>query len=131
MVAAEVATLLQEAGFGALGETIFQSFPDMPDDATTVAEYPGGPPVHVRGRTLPAYEQPRVQVLTRSPSYRVARTRAERIYRLLDGFSGTVQGVGYGRIAAVQSPFFLGQDDRARHMIVTNFSVIKELSPIA
>lgn len=130
MVAEEVATFLQEQGYGTLGTNIFLTFPNLPDDAISVSEYPGEPPVHVRGRKEPSMERPRVQVLVRSKSYRTARARAERIFRLLNGYSGPVSGVGYALISAVQSPFFLSQDEGGRYRIVANYSVLKELSPV-
>ena len=117
---------------GVSGSDLFRSLlPATPDDAVALFEYPGEPTMHVKGRHGPVHELPRFQVLVRSKGYAAAREKAERVHRLLDGFSGELSGVGYGRITALQSPFFLSRDDSGRPRIVCNYRVIKEPSPLS
>jgi hypothetical protein len=107
------------------------SLPGTPDDAFALYEYGGEAPQHVKDEQAPVFETPRFQVITRSKSYMTARVKAERIYQLLAGYSGQIEGVRYARITALQSPFFLDRDDAGRARFVTNYAVRKELSPLA
>lgn len=109
------------------------ALPETPSDAFTIWEYPGQPPMHVKGQRAPVMEIPRFQIITRSASYATARAKAERIYRLLAGFSGKLSGVTYERITALQPPAFLDRDSAtpARARFVTNYEAKKELSPLA
>ncbi len=146
MLLDEVGAHLQANGFGTIGADLFiggllpapgkinpsdPNSPTIPVDATALYENPGEPPVHVKGRQRPACELPRFQVLVRSNSYQRARERAERIYRLLDGYSGKIEGVDYGLIRALPSPFLLSRDEGGRPRIATNYRVIKEPSPLS
>jgi len=127
MILEEVAAYLQAEGMGNAG---LGSLPNTPDDAYALFEYGGSAPMHVKQLQAPILEYPRFQVITRSKSYSTARLKAERIYRLLTGYSGLMGGVEYSRVKALQSPFFLDRDDAGRARFVCNYSVIKELSPI-
>lgn len=136
MILTEISTLLETYGVGTPGVDLFEGFlpppsssPAIPEDAVALYEYPGEPPLHVKGRKAPVHELPRFQVLTRSKFYAAARTKAEEIYRILDGFSGEIEGTGYGRITALQSPFFLSRDDGNRTLIACNYTTMKALSP--
>ena len=110
------------AGLGAL--------PSTPDDAFALWEYGGQPPLHVKQSQSIIMEYPRFQLITRSKSYPTARLKAEYIYRLLTGFRGELSGVGYCRIHAMQSPYFMDRDDVARARFVCNFEAYKAPSPI-
>ena len=128
MILEEIESYLDAQGHSSAG---FGALPATPDDAFALYEYPGQPPVYVKNRSLPVYERPRFQVITRSTRYIDARLKAEQIFRLLIGFRGTLGGVDYQRITAIQSPFFLDRDDRHRPRFVCNYEVEKELSPIS
>ena len=131
MILEEVRNLLVAHAAGVSGQTLFRSaLPATPDDVVALYETASEPPMHVRGDTDVAIEFPRVQVISRSKSYDAARYKAEAIYRALDGFSGSLNGVGYGWIHALQSPTFLSRDDMGRVLIVCNYRVLKELSPL-
>lgn len=74
------------------------------------------------------YEQPRLQVLSRSTKYTTARSRAQTIYTMLDGYSGTLPtatGPNYLSISAVQAPFSVGRDKNDRHVVSVNFAIMK------
>lgn len=131
MTLEEIVGFLQENGLGVAGQSIFfAGLPEIPDDATSCWEYGGSAPAHVKGQQAPILEYPRVQILVRAKGYSEARTQAERIYRLLDGFSGVLGGVAYAQIRANQQPAFMDRDDKGRARIVANYSITKELSPL-
>lgn len=74
-----------------------------------------------------AYEQPTIQVLSRSTSYQTARNNAGNIYDLLDGLSNTTMtGVTYLSIEAAQPPFSIGRDENNRHRVSVNFNIRKQ-----
>lgn len=138
MILTEISTLLETYGVGTPGVDLFEGFlpppsssPAIPEDAVALYEYAGEPPLHVKDRKAPVHELPRVQVVTRSKSYAAARTKAEEVYRLLSGYSGEIGGTGYGRITALQAPFFLSRDDGNRTLIVCNYRVLKGLSSLS
>ncbi len=106
------------------------NLPATPDDAFALWEYGGEQGQHVKDQKAPAIEKPRIQVIVRSKSYDTARLKAERIYRLLDGFSGSLVGVEYFDMRALQPPYFLDRDDLTRVRFVWNMKVKKELSPL-
>ncbi len=107
------------------------NLPGTPDDAFACWEYGGEQGQHVKDQSAPTIEKPRVQVIVRSKSYDTARLKAEQIYRLLDGFSGSLVGVEYFDMRALQPPYMMDRDDLARVRFVWNMKVKKELSPLA
>lgn len=132
MILEEIGAYLQANGEGVVNTTLFFSgLPDSPDLAASFWEYGGEAPAHVKDQAGAVYEIPRFQVITRAKNYSQARAWAERIYRLLDGFSGGIEGVHYASIRALQSPFFLDRDEKNRPRIVCNYQVRKELSPLS
>ena len=106
------------------------NLPGTPDDAFACWEYGGSEGEHVKGQAAPTIEKPRIQVIVRSKFYDTARLKAERIYRLLNGFSGSLGGVAYFDIRALQPPYYLDRDDLNRVRFVWNMKVKKELSPL-
>jgi hypothetical protein len=127
MILEEVSSYLSTNGHPSAG---LGSLPNTPDDAFALYEYGGSAPMLVKRVQAPVLEYPRFQVITRSKSYATARIKAERIYRLLAGYSGLMGGVGYSRVKALQSPFFLDRDDAGRARFVCNYEATKELSPL-
>lgn len=131
MISEEIAAYIEANGEGSVNtDLFFAGLPDLPDSATAIWEYGGEQPLHVKDRAGPVREFPRFQIIVRAKSYTVAREKAERIYRLLDGFKGELDGVGYASVRALQSPFFLGRDDKNRTQIVCNYQAAKELSSL-
>jgi len=76
-----------------------------------------------------AYEQPGLQILSRSTSYKTARDNANVAYQILDGLSGllpTATGTRYLSIDAAQAPFFIGRDGNDRPLFSVNFNIRKD-----
>ena len=78
------------------------------------------------GGTSVAFEQPGLQILSRSTSYITARDNAVLAHQVLDGFSGTLSGVRYLSIEAAQTPFLIGRDDNDRVLFSVNFNIMKD-----
>jgi hypothetical protein len=79
------------------------------------------------GTAAVVWERPNLQLLSRSTSYQTARTRAETVYRLLDGLGDvTMSGTRYVAIDAVAPPFSAGRDQNQRFLVSVNFNVQKE-----
>jgi len=76
-----------------------------------------------------AFEQPGLQILSRSTSYKTARDNAYLAYQALDGFTGllpTATGIQYQSIDAAHAPFFIGRDSNDRPMFSVNFNIRKD-----
>ena len=140
MLGDEIATYLAGAGLGlslssTSGGIVFgvPFPPEAPDTACCVIEYGGGPPLDAFGASLsaPVYEQPRFQVLCRDRSDNAATCRAlaNSIYKALRHFSGTIGGVSYGFIQAVQPVAFLKFDENNRPYYYSEFDCRKQESP--
>jgi hypothetical protein len=125
-LAAQSTALTVRSGSG--GNLSISHMPDSPDTAVTIYETPGASPIYVMSTSgssaLRAFEQPRVQVISRSSSYQTARTNADTVFDILDGYVGTLPtatGTSYLQITAVQSPFSLGRDENGRYEISCNY----------
>ena len=119
------------------GTNLFKGYEpaNAPDTSTFLHEHAGPPPEFVFSSSTPAWEQPRLQVVNRSTDYQTAMNNAQAHYKLLIGQVNTIlkpsssaTGVTYLNIEAVQSPFYLGQDDNARHRYGCNYETMKPLS---
>ncbi len=74
------------------------------------------------------YEQPNLQLLSRSTTYTKARSVAETVYTTLNGLgTTTMSGTRYLDFEAIQSPFSIGRDSQERHLVSVNFRVRKEV----
>lgn len=106
-----------------LGTRTFLNYlPEQPNRAHSVTETGGLAPTHVFGSTSAAWENARVQILTRSTSSVTARADIEAAFTILDGVQNqTVNGSTFLRIAAVQSPFLVNRDERGRVIFSCNF----------
>lgn len=106
----------------------------VPDTVVVLYETGGVGTVHTlstSGLAARQYEQPALQVLSRSTAYQTARNRAEAAFRLLDGYTGglpTSTGTTYLSVAAQQSPFSVGRDSNQRYLVSTNYLIRKESS---
>lgn len=105
-------------------------FPGTQDDAIALIEGPGDPPLDQMGATVGSVvaEAPSLVVQVRSSSYAVARTKAEAIWSKLHKYVGTLGSTRYLWIAARQSPFPVGRDDRDCWILGCNYDVMKERS---
>lgn len=113
-----------------LGTNLFRGFrPDRPNELAVVVETIGLRPAHVFAAAAPAFEEPRIQVITRSTDYDTARADAQTIFELLDQtVETTLSGVRYLSIDAVSSPFLLSRDEEERVLIACNYSLRKEVT---
>lgn len=76
-----------------------------------------------------ACEWPRVQVLCRDTTYQGARQLAENVRRVFDHLPRRlVNGTEYKWGAALQPPFYLGDDDNNRRYIACNYEFGKAAS---
>ena len=106
-------------------------FPEQSQaQAVCLIEYPGSEPDHAAGPSLtaPLFELPRFQIVCRDieSNALTCRALAESIYQSLDGLADTTLGSArYLLIKAVQSPFYLSQDDNSRHRVVCNYEATK------
>lgn len=130
MLLDEVSTYLEASGMGTRGTDLFASLPSKPDDVVAVREYAGSASRYVKQLRAPVEERPRFQVVARSKDPFAARERAERIYQLLDNFSGVLSGVTYSSIRALQPPFPMPLDENQRTEVVCNYEATKAQSPL-
>lgn len=109
---------------------IYKGFrPPNPDIVIALYETGGQAPVRAMGAaTGNAVEvRPGLQVVVRAGEYDydIARKKASDIYGVLDNFAGTINGIGYRWIAAMQEPFQMGRDEQERPLLACNYSVAK------
>jgi hypothetical protein len=137
MLLDEVAKHLQLNSIGTVGTNIFKSYsPNLPDTLLCVYETGGFRPQDSFGSTCEAvWENPRIQIVSRSTDYEVARNKAEDAYRVLIRVTNEVlkasssdAGTFYLRINAIQSPFRMGVDENSRNLVACNFDVMKSFS---
>jgi hypothetical protein len=137
MILDELAKYLQDNGIGTVGTNIFKSYsPNKPDSALIIYETGGDRPQDTFGSTnVAAWENPRIQIVSRSTEYQTARNTAEDAYKTLIGIANQTikanvadSGSFYLRVSAMQSPFRLGIDQNSRNLVACNFDVMKTLS---
>lgn len=133
MILSDVRAILTSGG---IGWRVFEnqapagtSTVPAPNEMIVLYEYPGAPPLHVKGMASPAQRTPRLQVvcfskiLPGSNSFGIARAKAEEVFGLLAGYSGVVNGTRYASIRALGEPSPLPNDgDRVR--VSTNFEAV-------
>ena len=127
----EIAQYLADNAIGTQATDLFVgSLPATPGDAIAVLESGGLPPEGSFGAaTASLFERPRIQIIVRWSDYEAARNKIEAIFKLLEKVSHTSLGTTrYLRIAAVQSPMFIGRDGTDRFLLSCNFQITKELS---
>ncbi len=114
-----------------LGTNLFLGrLPDTPDTFVALFETGGLTPAETMGgSTLPAYTQPRCQILVRAADYASASSLAEDCFKkvtLID--NEALSGVRYLRAAGVQSPFYLERDGQERVVFVCNYQTQRVLT---
>jgi hypothetical protein len=137
MMVDEIGFYIQSQGFGTLGTNLFKSFmPSNPFTLVGVYEYPGSRNQFVFGSTsAPAWERPRLQIVSRSTSYATAMKKLQGIYKSLELVSNKTlaptslaTGCLYIRIQPISAPFTMGLDYHELLRVAVNFDVMKELS---
>ena len=137
MVLEELALLLQTAGIGMSGSTLFKHA--LPADGPVAAqalpqvaliEIGGLAPVRTLEMPPSRYEQPVVSVVTRGAphGYQAARQKAQDAWEVLDGVANqTLSGVRYLWIQALRSPFWVRDDPLGRPIIVFDIRIARAL----
>ena len=132
MILDDIAIHLEDNSTLVLGVDLTLAFmPENPNTVTTIYETGGVGPLNAfsTGGGTRVYEQPSIQIVTRSTSYETARNIQETVFTVLDGVNNqTVPSTGsvhYGSIDAVQSPFLINRDSNNRFKVGVNFDVLK------
>ena len=128
MILDELAAVLQAAGVGISGSTLFKHALPAPGPIVETAapqialiEVAGLAPVRSHDLPPARYEQPVVSIVTRGAprGYAAARQKAQEAWEVLDGIGNQpLSGVMYLWIQAVRSPHWIRDDDLARALIV-------------
>ena len=127
-VAQDITVFLAQKGFGVVGTNLFETeLPaGLPDDAASVREYPGGPPLHTKTSGAgPAFRYPRFSLTCRSKSARAAQSRCEDGVGHLAGLSGIINGTSYSSIRAAREPAPVGRDASGRERVQCDFEAIR------
>lgn len=131
----EVISILVAAGAGTFPGTIIgSSIGKVPTGAgpyISVVETSGsGPEGTHNSTTLPAYERPNVQIVTRGSDYKVTAARAQLAYNAFFPIRNQfVQGTWWRQVIMLQSkPGDIGPDDVGRAQLSFNISVVKRPS---
>lgn len=102
----------------------------QPDTFVGLFHSPGATPARAYSTGViveRVYEQPILQVMSRSTSIATALANAYLIYDMIDGLSNTtMSGVRFLAIRALQSPGYIGHDDNRRILVSTNYNVKRE-----
>ena len=91
---------------------------NVPRDVILLNQYAGSQPLL---KALDQVQRPGLQIKCRAQYYDDAHQKAEQINRLLDQYSGEIDGLYFDEIRAIQSPFFLEQDGNERIIFCQNF----------
>lgn len=111
---------------------------DQPNTAVTILETGGILPTYTYAGV--SFEQPTIQIISRSTSYELARTNAWLVYEILaivgnanlvastSTSTGADPTTRYVSITPNQSPFDMGNDAKARTQFSCNYMIQKVLS---
>jgi hypothetical protein len=128
----DIADYLSSSG---VSGSIFKGLlpPDAPEACVVVYETGGTTPIRAMSSVVGTVvvERPRIQVVCRAGEYDypVARSKAQQVYGLLEGFNErAINGVTYKYMAAVQSPFLMSRDADRRPIVACNYDCWKSLS---
>lgn len=137
MMVYEIARFLNDQGVGVYDEDNGTSNPQhnifigmmpdgahIPDNLILLNQYAGRQPLQ---RSLDYVERPGLQIKCRAKYYDDAAQKANEINELLDQYTGSMDGVYYNEVRAVQSPFLLEQDDNERIIFVQNFYIDRRI----
>ena len=106
-----------------LGTNCFlNALPSEPDTAASLTEYGGGAPDYTFANDLPAWENARVALTTRSTSSAGARANINAGWTALQRVANeSLSGTPWLRVSAVQDPFLLRRDEQGRVVFQVNF----------
>lgn len=131
MLAEELLAVLETAGVGTRGTTLFgASAAALPSNgpAVAVVEYGGAAPIETHDGWVPI-EQPRVQVAAYADDAATARTLAWAAWDALTGITNRLlNGTAYLRVQGLQTPFDMGPAGNGRVKWGFNVQVMKRRS---
>lgn len=131
MLLDEIEILLTSGGWTPGTDLFSGHLPSTPDTTLATFESGGLPPVHTMGNVAgqAAVSRPTLQVISRAPTYAVARANAQKAFLMLDGLpKRMLGGTQYYWGAARSEPFLMGKDGQDRYQVVCNFDIIKDVS---
>ena len=114
-----------------LGTNLFLGrLPDTPSTCVSVYETGGLTPIEAMGgSSLPAFIQPRAQLLVRAASYAAAASLAEDCFKKLTLIDNeALSGTKYLRVEGIQSPFYLERDGQERVVFACNYQAQRVLT---
>jgi len=108
---------------------------ERPDVAVSFHEPGGAPPLATLNGSTPMMERPRLQVISRAPTYAAARANAQTIW---DAFflvknspvakTGSTGTTDWLMAEPISSPTDMGDDSKDRSRVSCNFQLSKEMS---
>lgn len=123
MTLSKLATFLV-GDFGAFGVGVFiGEYPETPDSVLVLRHYGADrPEFTLTGQHL---QTPAIQVMVRRVTYPAAETAAHAAYDALLELRGgaDLDGMNVRHLNFVQTPFYIGQDERERHRFVFNIEL--------
>ena len=128
MILDDLADYLSTSGVGTIGTNLFKNaLPSTPDLAVALFLTGGPAPEHrmSSGPVSAVVERPHVAVWVRDTRYDGAHKKAQDVWRLLDGYSGVLNGVSYLWASALQTPFPLEVDEAGRQIVACNYEVMR------
>ena len=132
MVLDDLGDYLTSGGVGTVGTDIFlNGLPDTPDACVGILETGGLGPTHTMstGPGNAVLDSVTVQIMSRAASYPTARTKAQEVHILMDGFAArSINGTEYYWMEARQPPFSLDLDANNRKTVVCNYLIRKALT---
>ena len=113
-----------------LGTNLFLGrLPDTPATCVAIFETSGLVPIEAMGgSSLPAFIQPRAQLLVRA-AYADAASLAEDCFKKLTLIDNeALSGTKYLRVEGIQSPFYLERDGQERVVFACNYQTQRVLT---
>ncbi len=127
--AEDLGTYCAGQGHGTVGTDIFfnnlPDTPEYPDNLIVFSDTGGFPPDHAMGANAvnPVFENASMQVLVQHNDPESGFGTLYDIFKLLDGYSGTLDSVEYLLVTAESSPFLIGKDENDRERFACNFLI--------
>lgn len=116
----------QSTRFTAGTNLFYNWLPSEPGTAASIIETGGLAPAYTFAGDLPKFENQRVQVMCRSTSSTRARANMnDAWFQLQEVANETLSSRSWLRVAAVQSPFSVGQDEQGRWLFAANFDCVR------
>lgn len=139
MLTDDLVTILETAGVGVYGTTIFvgskAALPTLESESevafVSIIAGGGASPEGTHNLVdVPAYVKPSAQIVARAMKYSLAEAKALEAYSALFKVRNQfVNGTWWRQVTMKQEPFDLGVDDNQRPRVAFNIDCVKRLSP--